>query len=321
MSYLYNGVNISNLIVSGSSNSNTYVGFPSFTAGNNSQSLGNQNLSIFGGVSNVPVLAKYNDYLGINATGGDFVGNNGWFKAERESYKVDAYMYLLWYGDYLGNDTTYYFRAGNTTNYSLTLESNTRLIRCMIIGGGGGGGGGAANNGKPGGGRGGGGGTIYVELPIGTVKTLTLGVGNGGYGGLKHSGNDNVGVGWSGGRGGSSYVTYNGETYRAYGGFGGAGGLITTGTTGGGTEVPNTSSANVLYRSNGNGATSSGNNNEDYFPYTAGNSNFNNIVSGFTEITYGTGMGGERGLSTGANNTSNGGGGGYRGFVRIIQII
>lgn len=319
MSYLYNGVSVANYIVSGSSNSNSYVGFPSFTAGSNNQTLGNQNLSIFGGVSNGPILAKYNDYLGNKGDDGNFIGTNGYFSGERPY--VNAYIFTGWRGDYLSSDQRDYFRAGNNTNYSLTLESNTRLIRCMIIGGGGGGGGGASNNASPGGGRGAGGATIYVELPIGSVKTLSLGVGNGGLGGIWHSKNDGNGRGWNGGMGGYSYITYNGETYRANGGYGGTGGLVGTGTTGGTTVVPETSSANVLYRNNGNGANSSGNNNEDYPPYAAGNSNFNNIVSGFTEITYGTGMGGERGLSSGPNRDGAGGGGGYRGFVRIIQII
>lgn len=315
MSYLYKNVNIANLITSGNSTSTTYRGFPSFADGSSIAILGNQNLPMFQGVSTKPILAKFTDYVGSQGDNGNFIGGGGFFYDNRQS--VFTYFYTYFSGDYPNHELRGYYRAGNTTNSSLTLEPNTRLIRCMIIGGGGGGGGGASNNNSPGGGAGSGGGTIYVELPIGNVKTVTLGVGNGGLGGLYHSKNDGVENGWAGGVGGSSYITYNGETYRANGGYGGNGGYGYYDSVGGITEVPSTSSANRLNRSNGNIGSNGG---EGYIGNTLGTSNHTNVVTGFTAISNST-NGGVPGIGNNNKYDGNPGYGGGGGFVRIIQII
>lgn len=102
------------------------------------------------------------------------------------------------------------------------------------------GGGGGRGNGSTGGGGGGGGGYSKILLDVTEDNTITVRVGIGGT-----AGNPN------GSNGGESYITFNGTTYRAYGGIGGLG--ADSGGTGGAGGVGMTTNGD-----NGSDGTTSG---------------------------------------------------------------
>ena len=217
-----------------------------------------------------------------SGTGGNAVdgGENGYSGIVGLQYDPD---------EVLLTSLTYYSSATSSGTLTFTFSSSlvfSTTIFYVLVGGGGGG---ASNSSSVSGGGGGGGAVLGGSLDIRNSNSTTSVAIIIGAGGLPGEDNQN------GGNGGTSSITYDGNTVSVQGGIGGTiegcGGASgnnnqganpsgTTGGGGGGSGAAATSSAG------GTGTTSF-----------------------FSNDVYGTGGGGGEG-NTALNNTGNGGGGG-----------
>ncbi|MFY7730988.1 MAG: hypothetical protein ACOVRN_15825 [Flavobacterium sp.] len=242
---------VSDLIASGSTNSNFYQGFPAYRTTNLAfeKHLTEINYKVSGTDLINSVVAFYRDYQGGGNT------NTGSSQADNQA-----------------NNATYkaYEAYGNTITASDTVPNWCSKIRVIVIGAGGGGGGGGANtnNLRAGAGGGGGGGGLAageINVTGGSTYNITLGgCGTGGYyepdsGDSGYSAKNPVSIATSFYIGQSVIQANCGSA--GDGGRGVSSNTNISATSAGGTGSVNTSNVLLYYTKTGNTSIAGNNNN------------------------------------------------------------
>ncbi len=331
--YLTNGLDISNIIQSGSTISSSYEKFPAYNTSNLAFERHITELGyMVGGIDLCNnIVAYYNDYIG-----GNWTINNNTYNGNINTNSGSAQ------NDNQANNATFkaYEAYGNTVTASGTIPNWCTKVRAVVIGAGGGGGGGGANNDTTRAGAGGGGGSGGVAA--GTInvvggQTFNISLGGCGTGGYYQPNSGSAGYNAKAPSSVATTFTYGSSVIQANCGNPGDGGASTSAnsntsaTANGGNGTVNTTNVSSYYTTagsignsgnNANPGESSGITNNADLPVL--NTNQGDAPNTQTQINQdnqlpGYGQGGWGGWNA---NTNNGYGGqcGGRSFVRVYFI-
>lgn len=320
MSYdISTNISVSSIIKAGSTNTNSYVGFPPYNTSNlaferHAKDLG---YKVDGTDLKNSVVAKYTDYIGGGAT------NSGSEQNDNQPNNSNYYAYYAY---------------GNTVSASGIIPAWCNKVRVIVIGAGGGGGGGGANAGNRAGSGGGGGsgGFAAGTIDVASGEEFNISLGGCGRGGFYEKDPGESGYNANNPVSNQTTFTYGSSVIRANVGSAGdggepaAGGNNTSSTASGGNGFANTTNVNsILLRTgsignagnNSNPGESSGiENNIDYpvLNTNQGNAPNDRQIDQDNELP-GFGQGGWGGVNA---NNGNGYGGqcGGRSIVRVYFI-
>jgi hypothetical protein len=334
MSYKINtNINVSDIIEPGSTNTNSYVGFPAY---NTSNLAFERHISNFGySVSNTDfkdsIVALYNDYYGGNWTNNSST-YNGTINTNSGSGQNDNQP----------NNATYqaYYAYGKTVTASGTIPSWCTKVRVIVIGAGGGGGGGGTNSGNQAG-SGGGGGSGGLAAGMITVvggQTFSISLGGCGRGGFYEGTANSNGFNANNPDSNETTFTYSASSSVIQANVGGAGdggprgeaSNEASGAANGGNGAVNTTNVADYYQKTGsagnagndrNPGESAGITRDDALPTlntNQGDAPNSSMINQDNQLP-GIGQGGWGGINA---NNSNGYGGqcGGRSFVRVYFI-
>ena len=324
-------IDVSNIVQPGSTNTNSYVGFPAY---NTSTLEFERHISNFNyKVGNIDlkdsIVAKYDDFVGGNKTINNSV-YDGNINTNSGSVQTDNQV----------NDATLhaYYNYGETVTASRNIPIWCTSVKVIVIGSGGGGGGGGTNGGDRAGSGGGGGsgGLAAGQINVIAGQTFNISLGGCGRGGFYEGGSNANGYNANNPVSNQTTFTYGTSVISANVGNPGDGGERgfynneTSGTAGGGTGSVNITNVLGYYQNTGsignagndrnpgesNGITNDSalptlNTNQDNAPNT-GSIDQDNKLPGY-------GQGGWGGLNADSGNGYGGQCGG-RSFVRVYYI-
>ena len=320
MSYnISTNISVSSIITAGSTNTNSYVGFPPYNTSDfaferHATDLG---YKVDGTDLKNSVVAKYTDYIGGGAT------NSGSEQNDNQPNNPNYYAYYAY---------------GNTVTDSGTIPAWCNKVRVIVIGAGGGGGGGGANAGNRAGSGGGGGsgGFAAGTIDVASGEEFNISLGGCGRGGFYEKDPGESGYNANNPDSNQTTFTYSNSVIQANvggagdGGEPAAGGNNTSSTASGGNgSVNNTNVNSIQVRegsignagNNSNPGESSGIVNTDTQPVlnsNQGNAPNDRQIDQDNELP-GFGQGGWGGVNA---NNGNGYGGqcGGRSIVRVYFI-
>ena len=320
MSYnISTNISVSSIIKAGSTNTNSYVGFPPYNTSNLGFERHETDLGykVDGTDLKNSVVATYTDYIGGGAT------NSGSEQNDNQPNNSNYYAYYAY---------------GNTVSVSGIIPDWCNKVRVIVIGAGGGGGGGGANavNRSGSGGGGGSGGFAVGTIAVVGGQQFDISLGGCGRGGFYEKDSGESGYNANNPVSNQTTFTYGSSVIQANVGGAGDGGQPASGnnntskTASGGNGSANTTNINSIQLRTGSIGNAGNNSNpgessgiENNIDYPVLNSNQGNAPND-SQIDQdnqlpGFGQGGWGGVNA---NNGNGYGGqcGGRSIVRVYFI-